>query len=118
MLSVGQNAPRLSPSHCPEGLPDFHALLGRSGCARACLYAFDLRYLGGYDLPKAPLIERKTLLAGCLDDVPAGGAIRYNEHIHADGEAMLESARRLRASFRAVASRPADAPPPYPIAVE
>ena len=25
-------------AHCPKGMPDFHALLGRSGCARACLY--------------------------------------------------------------------------------
>ena len=35
-------------------------------------YAFDLLYLDGYDLTKFPLIERKTLLAGLLDDAPAG----------------------------------------------
>src|SRR5829696_1908956 len=37
-------------AHCPEGLPDFHALLGREGCARACLYAFDLLLVGVDDL--------------------------------------------------------------------
>ena len=58
-------------------------------------YVFDLLYLGGYDLTKAALIHRKTLLAGCLDDVPAGGSIRYSEHIERDGEAMLRNACRL-----------------------
>jgi len=52
---------------------------GRSD--RMAFYAFDLLYLGGYDLTKVPLVDRKTLLAGCLDDLPAGGAIRYSEHI-------------------------------------
>jgi hypothetical protein len=27
-------------AHCPEGLPDFNARLGRSGCATACLRAW------------------------------------------------------------------------------
>jgi bifunctional non-homologous end joining protein LigD len=58
-------------------------------------YVFDLLYLGGYDLTKAALIHRKTLLAGCLDDVPAGGSIRYSEHIEGNGKAMLQNACRL-----------------------
>jgi bifunctional non-homologous end joining protein LigD len=62
---------------------------------RMTFYAFDLLYLGGYDLRNVPLIERKTLLAGCLDDAPAGGPIRYSEHIERDGEAMLRNACRL-----------------------
>ena len=62
---------------------------------RMTFYAFDLLYLGGYDLRSVPLIERKTLLAGCLDDAPAGGPIRYSEHIERDGEAMLRNACRL-----------------------
>ena len=37
-------------AHCPEGLPDFHALLSRSGAATACLYAFDLLRAGADDL--------------------------------------------------------------------
>ena len=65
---------------------------GRSN--RMVFYAFDLLYLGGYDLTM-PLVDRKTLLAGCLDDLPAGGAIRYSEHIETDGQAMLQNACRL-----------------------
>ena len=36
--------------------------------------AFDLLYLGGYDLTHVLLLDRKTLLAGCLDELPAGGS--------------------------------------------
>ena len=66
---------------------------GRSD--RMAFYAFDLLYLAGYDLTNVPLVDRKTLLAGCLDDLPAGGAIRYSEHIETDGKAMLQNACRL-----------------------
>src|SRR5215204_1382237 len=41
-------------AHCPEGLPDFHALLSREGCATACLYAFDLLLVGA-DAPAPSL---------------------------------------------------------------
>ena len=41
-------------AHCPEGLPDFHALLGREGCTKACLYAFDLLRIGLEDLRGLP----------------------------------------------------------------
>jgi hypothetical protein len=33
---------RRSRGALPEGLPDFHRLLGRSGAATACLYSFEL----------------------------------------------------------------------------
>jgi len=62
---------------------------------RMVYYAFDLLYLGGHDLATAPLIERKTLLAGVLDDAPAGGAIRYSDHIETDGSTMVRHACRL-----------------------
>ncbi len=58
-------------------------------------YAFDLLYLDGHDLTATPLIERKTLLAGCLDDAPAGGPIRYSDHIEHDGAGMVRHACRL-----------------------
>jgi bifunctional non-homologous end joining protein LigD len=66
---------------------------GRSD--RMIFYIFDLLYLGGYDLTRAALIDRKTLLAGCVDDAPSGGSIRYSEHIEGNGEAMLPNACRL-----------------------
>src|SRR5215213_5677381 len=50
---------------------------------------------GGYKLADAPLIDRKTLLAGLLDDAPAGGAIRFSDHIETDGATMLRHACRL-----------------------
>ena len=80
-------------AHCPEGLPDFHALLGRAGCATACLYAFDL-LLGEEDLRGLALVERRALLREHLKS--AGAAIIYSEHLEAkDGEAMFRHACRM-----------------------
>ena len=81
-----------------SGVSSFTALQealksGRSD--RMVFYAFDLLYLAGYDLTHVPLVDRKTLLAGCLDDLPAGGSIRFSEHIETDGKAMLQNACRL-----------------------
>ena len=60
-----------------SGVSNFTALQealksGRSD--RMVFCAFDLLYLGGYDLTHVPLLDRKTLLAGCLDELPAGGS--------------------------------------------
>src|SRR4051812_29586825 len=46
----------------PRALPDFNALLHRSGCAIACLYAFDLLRVGEKDLRGVALVERRALL--------------------------------------------------------
>ena len=62
---------------------------------RMAFYAFDLLYAEGHDLGRVPLIERKTLLAGLLDDAPAGGVLRYSAHLERDGDAMLRHACRL-----------------------
>jgi bifunctional non-homologous end joining protein LigD len=69
--------------------------LKSSRTERMAFYTFDLLYLDGYDLTRTPLIQRKTLLAGCLADVPAGGTIRYSEHLEQDGEGMFRHACRL-----------------------
>ena len=48
------------------GAPDFSALqdaLATGHTERLVFYAFDLLYLDGYDLRRAPLLERKTALA-------------------------------------------------------
>jgi bifunctional non-homologous end joining protein LigD len=66
---------------------------GRIG--RMVFYAFDLFYLDGYDLTKVPLIERKTLLAGLLDDAPADAIVRFSAHIDRSGDAMIRHACRL-----------------------
>jgi bifunctional non-homologous end joining protein LigD len=69
-------------AHCDEGLPDFNALLGRHGCARAVLFAFDLLMVGRDDLRPLPLSIRKEALAAALQSPPA--AIRCVEHL--DGQ--------------------------------
>jgi bifunctional non-homologous end joining protein LigD len=81
-------------AHCPEGLPDFHALLGRSGAATACLYAFDLLHVGRDDLRTYELVERRALLRKYLRG--AEPALLYSEHMEGDeGEAMFRHACRL-----------------------
>jgi bifunctional non-homologous end joining protein LigD len=81
-------------AHCPEGMPDFHALLGRAGCARACLYGFDLLWLEAQDMRGLALIERRALLREHLKS--AGPAIIYSEHLEAkDGEGMFRHACRM-----------------------
>jgi len=78
-------------AHCPEVLPDFHALLGREGCARACLYTFDLLVAGAEDLRGLTLVERRALLREHLKHT--GAAIIYSEHMEGeDGEAMFRHA--------------------------
>lgn len=81
-----------------NGITSFVALqsdLKAGRMDRMAFYAFDLLYVDGYDLTRTPLIERKTLVAGLLDDVPAGGVLRYSAHIESDGEAMVRHACRL-----------------------
>jgi len=81
-------------AHCPEGLPDFHALLGREGSARACLYAFDLLHLDADDLRALALVERRALLREHLKR--AGDAIMFSDHLGGtDGEAMFRHACAL-----------------------
>ncbi|MFL5005625.1 MAG: hypothetical protein ACJ8DK_09835 [Microvirga sp.] len=81
-------------AHCPEGLPDFHALLGRSGAATACLYAFDLLHVGRDDLRRYELVERRALLRRYLKD--AEPTLIYSDHMEGDkGEAMFRHACRL-----------------------
>jgi bifunctional non-homologous end joining protein LigD len=81
-------------AHCPEGLPDFHALLGREGFARACLYAFDLLHVGADDLRGLALVERRAVLREHLKG--ADVAIIFSDHLAgADGEAMFRHACRM-----------------------
>jgi bifunctional non-homologous end joining protein LigD len=81
-------------AHCPDGLPDFHRLLG-NGQATACLYAFDLLFLEAQDVRGVELIGRRRMLAKALRK--AGPALRFSEHMDGeDGEAMFRHACKLR----------------------
>jgi bifunctional non-homologous end joining protein LigD len=60
---------------------------------RIVLVAFDLLHLDGWDLTRAPLLERKALLERLLENAPA--AIRYGEHVIKDGAKFFAAACKL-----------------------
>jgi bifunctional non-homologous end joining protein LigD len=60
---------------------------------RIVLVAFDLMHLDGWDLTRAPLLERKALLRRLLENAPA--AIRYGEHVTEDGAKFFAAACKL-----------------------
>jgi bifunctional non-homologous end joining protein LigD len=88
----------------PRGLPSFALLQKRGRLTRradvaraalelpASLYAFDLPYFEGLDLRALPLLDRKAALQTLL---PTVGALRYSEHVDAQGEAMFAEAERM-----------------------
>jgi bifunctional non-homologous end joining protein LigD len=76
------------------GIADFDALqddlvAGRS--ERMVYFAFDLLYLGGFDLRKAPLIERKRVLATMLDEARSQ-CIQLSQHLETEPELVYEQA--------------------------
>jgi len=81
-----------------SGVPQFSLLqadlkAGRNDRFR--YFVFDLLYCDGYDLTKATLIERKSL----LHEISRGWApslpLRFSEHLEQDGPTMFEHACRL-----------------------
>jgi len=73
---------------------------GRSGCATACLDAFDLLHAGDEDLRGLALVERRALLREHLkyrsQRERYSPSIIYSEHLAAaDGEAMFRHACAL-----------------------
>lgn len=95
-----------------EGVPNFSALQaaiadGKTG--KLIFFAFDLLFAEGMDLRRLPLIERKAQLKRLLE-ARKGKAkcIRYVEHFEADGETVMESARKL--SMEGIVSKKLSAP--------
>ena len=77
-----------------QGWPaDFHGLRSEEGGAAACLFAFDLLRLNGKDLRPLPLEDRRARLRKALRG--AGKALRFSEHLEADGEAIFRHACAL-----------------------
>ena len=74
---------------------------------RLVLWAFDLLYLDGFDLRRAPLVERKRVLAELLNG-PGLRLIRFCDHIDGDGATVLEHACQL--GLEGIVSKHADAP--------
>jgi bifunctional non-homologous end joining protein LigD len=86
-----------------EGRPSFSLMQQRTGFrpggqrgpvnadVSVLYYAFDLLYLDGYDLRRAPLEARKAALASLL---APGDSIRYSDHYEERGKALFEMARQ------------------------
>ena len=72
-------------------------------------YAFDLLFAEGEDLRRLPLEQRKAKLKQLLDGQKKKAAsIRYVEHFEADGDDVLESAKKL--SLEGIVSKKLSAP--------
>ena len=67
--------------------------------ARLVLWAFDLLYLDGFDLRKAPLTGRKRVLAELLSGTGLH-LIRYCDHLEGEGRRFLNT--RARSDWRAL----------------
>jgi bifunctional non-homologous end joining protein LigD len=79
-----------------NGLSSFQALqnaLSREDTGSLHYYVFDLPFLDGRDLRKAPLLERKNLLEKVLSGAPP--AIRYSSHVLGSGEEFYGQACKL-----------------------
>src|SRR6202161_802971 len=76
-----------------NGVSDFSVLQNelRGKSNKLMLYAFDLLYLNGFDLRKAPLFERKALLQKLIDKTD----ILFSESFETDGVAMFKQACKM-----------------------
>jgi bifunctional non-homologous end joining protein LigD len=96
-----------------EGNPNFSALqaaISEGETDALIFFAFDLLFAEGLDLRRLPLRERKERLRKLLKANIKGKNpdIRYVEHFESDGDAVLESARKLK--LEGIVSKRLDAP--------
>jgi bifunctional non-homologous end joining protein LigD len=93
-----------------QGNPSFQLLQNAFDSAKTkdmVFFAFDLPHFGGYDLTKAPLVERRRVLQAAL--APAATPhVRFSETFDAPVEALLESA--CRKGLEGLIAKRADAP--------
>ena len=81
----------------PDGRSSFQALqnaLSIADKSRLFYYLFDLPYLNGCDLRRAPLVERKRALQALLDSPPE--VIRFSAHLEGRGEEVFRAACDLK----------------------
>jgi bifunctional non-homologous end joining protein LigD len=95
-----------------NGAPNFSSLqaaLSDGKTEDLIFFAFDLLFAGGLDFRRLPLVERKERLRELLKARKRkSGQIRYVEHFVSDGDAVLQSARKLE--LEGVVSKKLDAP--------
>ena len=91
------------------GLPDFQALrreLGNPELKRLIYHAFDLLYLNGRDLRRAPLLQRKEALKSVVQDGPP--TLVYVDFLEEDGTRVFEHACRM--GLEGIVAKRVDAP--------
>lgn len=96
-----------------KGLTHFQALQNGGGGAKKTTIAyvvFDLLYANGVDVRKAPLLERKELLAKLLGTSrkKLRGVVRYSDHVRGHGPEFFAEACQL--GMEGVVSKRVDAP--------
>jgi bifunctional non-homologous end joining protein LigD len=95
-----------------EGAPDFGALqaaLSEGKSEDLIFFAFDLLFAEGEDLRPLPLRERKERLEALVSGLKGRhAAIRYVDHFETSGDAVLQSACRMR--FEGIVSKELEAP--------
>jgi bifunctional non-homologous end joining protein LigD len=94
----------------PDGVSDFGELqaeLSSKRGDRLAYVAFDLPYLGGFDLTAAPLHARKAALTALLATLPPDSRIRLADHLEGGGS-FLEQACELH--LEGVVSKRRDSP--------
>jgi bifunctional non-homologous end joining protein LigD len=85
-----------------DGVPVFDRLrYGRQPQSEAVLFAFDLLELGGKDLRRTPLEERKGILAKLVRK--SSWAVQLNEHIAERGDIVFRHACKL--GFEGIVSK-------------
>jgi len=96
----------------PSGRTDFQALqnaLRGIESGRIVYYVFDMPYCQGYDITRAPLLERKRLLRGLLENSSFNDTqILYTDHIQGQGSDVFAHACRF--ALEGVVSKRADSP--------
>jgi bifunctional non-homologous end joining protein LigD len=95
-----------------DGTSDFQALQNVMSAGRddqLVYFVFDLPYFDGYDLTSVPLLERKAVLKRLLgSEAKKLGAIRYSDHLDADGATVL--AHACKGSVEGLVGKQADSP--------
>ena len=93
------------------GITDFGTLqeaIATKKVDRLAYVVFDLLYLEGHDLRRAPLIQRKELLRALLDSQAKSGPLRYADHFAEQGPDFHQAtcAHGLEGSLSKRADRP------------
>jgi bifunctional non-homologous end joining protein LigD len=84
--------------HDANGRPNFGLLqLAFDGSNRAEImyFIFDAPYLGGYDLRKVALVERRALLEGALKGAKKSKLVRFSDEFGTDPEGLVAAACKI-----------------------